>query len=154
MLIRLERYYRGVEISPAAEDLVREARVARLATVDERGRPHLVPVCFVFADGVAYSVIDEKPKRVAPARLRRLRNVAANPYVQLLVDVYDEDWTRLVYVQLRGRASILEPGREQAAAVRSLRAKYPQYAAMALDEMPVLRIAVERAVVWGRRFSG
>lgn len=142
-----------MEIAPAVEAFLREARVGRLATVDARGRPHVVPVCFAYAAGVAYSVIDEKPKRVAPAGLQRLRNVAANPSVQLLVDAYDEDWTRLAYVQLRGSAAVLEEGHERVAALRLLRAKYRQYASMSLDGMPVLRVAVERAIAWGRRFD-
>jgi PPOX class probable F420-dependent enzyme len=102
-------------------------RVARLATVDGHGRPHVVPVCFVLDGDTAYSAIDEKPKR--GGTLRRLLNIAANPEVQLLLDVYDDaDWARLRYVQLRGVARILEPGDEQAQAIALLRSRYPQYA--------------------------
>ena len=136
-------------LSPAEEAFVRNHRVGHLATVDERGSPHVVPVCFAYADSIAYSVIDAKPKRVAPERLRRLRNLRANPAVQLLVDDYDEDWRRLAYLQLRGAATILEAGVEQARAIRLLRAKYSQYAAMDLDDSLVIRIQVERAVSWG-----
>ncbi len=136
-------------LSPAEDAFVREHRVGRLATVDGAGSPHVVPVCFAYADRIVYSVIDAKPKRVPPARLRRLRNLRANPAVQLLVDHYDEDWGRLAYVQLRGKAMILEPGTEQLHGIRLLRAKYPQYAAMDIDASPVIKIAVERAVSWG-----
>jgi PPOX class probable F420-dependent enzyme len=135
-------------LSPDLAAFVRDARAGRLATVDERGRPHVVPVCFVYTDGAAYSVLDAKPKRVPVTRLRRVRNLLTNPHVQLLIDEYDEDWSRLRYVQLRGRASLLEGGPEHANALALLRAKYPQYAAMPLDEAPVIRIAVDDHVAW------
>ncbi len=136
-------------LSAAEDAFIRDQRVGRLATVDEAGAPHVVPVCFAFADGIVYSVIDAKPKRVGAARLRRLRNIRSNPAVQLLVDHYDEDWRSLAYVQLRGRATILEAGDEQSQAIGLLRVKYRQYAAMDIDSSPVVRIAVERAVSWG-----
>lgn len=137
-----------MELSPHVEALVREARVARLATVDGCGRPHVVPVCFTFADGVAYVSLDAKPKRVPVTRLRRVSNLLANPEVQLLVDHYDEDWTRLAHVQLRGRANLIEAGPEHASAVRLLRQKYPQYRDMPIEDAPVIRIEVYRAVSW------
>ena len=135
-------------LSPDLEAFVRETRVGRLATVDEQGGPHVVPVCFVYADGLVYIVLDAKPKRVAATRLRRVRNILANPEVQLLVDRYDEDWSRLAYVQLRGRAGLIESGPEHARALALLRAKYPQYEAMALEAAPVIRIEVARGVSW------
>ena len=145
----LRPYTGPVQLEPALEAFVREARVARLATVDERGRPHVVPICFVYDGGAVYSVLDAKPKRVPVRRLRRVRNLVANPDVQVLVDRSDEDWSRLAYVQLRGRASLLEASPGQAEAVRLLRAKYTQYAAMAIDDQPVIKVEVEDAVVWG-----
>ena len=87
-----------------------EQRVARLATVDEQGRPHIVPIVFVYADGVIYTPIDLKPKTTSPERLRRVRNILSNPQVQVLVDHYDEDWQRLGYVRLRGKAEIIDRG--------------------------------------------
>jgi PPOX class probable F420-dependent enzyme len=143
------RYDLAMNVPDAAEALLREARVARLATVDTAGRPHVVPICFVFSDATVYSVLDAKPKSVPVERLQRVRNILANPHVQLLIDRYDEDWSRLAFVQLRGVASLLQPGPEQGEAVRLLRAKYAQYAAMELDAMPVIKVAIERAVVWG-----
>jgi PPOX class probable F420-dependent enzyme len=137
-----------VTLSPEIAAFVREARVARLATVDEMTRPHVVPVCFVYIDGSVYSLLDAKPKRVPVTRLRRVRNLLANSNVQLLVDRYDEDWARLAYVQLRGRAEMLEPGPEHAAALAALRDKYPQYATMPMDDAPMIRLTVEDAVYW------
>ena len=127
---------------------MRDARVGHFATVDDRGRPHVVPVCFVLTDGIAYIALDAKPKRVPVTRLRRVRNLLANPEVQLLVDRYAEDWSRLAYVQLRGRASLIEPGLEHAKAFTLLRAKYTQYLTMPLEDAPVIRIEVYDAVSW------
>jgi PPOX class probable F420-dependent enzyme len=145
-----------LELPADLEALVAGARVARLATVDERGRPHVVPVCFVLNEGCVYTPLDAKPKRVALVRLRRVRNIAANPDVQLLVDRYEEDWTRLAYVQLRGRAALLEPGAPStgsgqathAAALALLRAKYAQYVAMPLENAPLIKVTIESVVTW------
>ena len=115
----------------AAEDALRQraelAPVARLATVDAEGRPHLVPCCFALDGDVAYSVVDHKPKR--SAALRRLDNIRASPSVCLLVDHYEDDWTRLWWVRLDGTARIVEDGPEHASAIALLCAKYAQYRA-------------------------
>jgi coenzyme F420-0:L-glutamate ligase/coenzyme F420-1:gamma-L-glutamate ligase len=131
------------------EAFLNAQRVAHLATLDAQSRAHVVPVCFAYVDGIVYIALDAKPKRVPVRELRRVRNLIANPRVQLLVDVWDEDWTRLAYLQMRGVARVIEPGPEQAAAVRLLRARYVQYAAMQLEDAPVLRIAVESYTAWG-----
>ena len=101
------------------------APVARLATVDAEGRPHLVPCCFALEGDVAYSVVDHKPKR--STALRRLDNIRAHPAVCLLVDHYEDDWSRLWWVRLDGLARIVEDGPEHASAIALLCAKYPQY---------------------------
>jgi PPOX class probable F420-dependent enzyme len=108
-------------------DRAEAAPVARLATVDGDGRPHLVPCCFAFAGDVAYSVVDHKPKR--STALRRLDNIRANPSVCLLVDHYDDDWSRLWWVRFDGRARLLIDGPEHERAIALLCAKYPQYRA-------------------------
>jgi coenzyme F420-0:L-glutamate ligase / coenzyme F420-1:gamma-L-glutamate ligase len=138
-----------VPLPPQFEAFLNAQRVARLATVDAQSRPHVVPVCFAYTNGIVYIALDAKPKRVPVRELRRVRNLIAKPQVQLLVDVWDEDWTRLGYLQLRGVASLIEPGDEQAAAVRLLRARYVQYGAMQLEDAPVIRIAVESYTAWG-----
>ena len=127
-----------------------EQRVARLATADEQGRPHIVPIVFVYADGVIYTPIDLKPKTTSPERLRRVRNILSNPQVQVLVDHYDEDWQRLGYVQLRGTAEIIERGVEYDQAIRLLEGKYQQYQELPLEGRPVIKISVERTVTWGQ----
>jgi PPOX class probable F420-dependent enzyme len=87
----------------------------------------VVPVCFVLVGDTVYQAIDGKPKSVSPGRLRRVKNVRANPRAALLIDHYDEDWRRLWYVLLRGRARIVQTGAEQQRAIGALKRKYPQY---------------------------
>lgn len=123
-------------------------RVAHLATVDAAGRPHVVPVCFAPYAGALYVAVDEKPKRGDPAALRRVRNLLARPDVCLVADHYEEDWTRLRWLQVRGRAALVADAAERAGALAALRAKYPQYRAMALEARPLIRITPERVVAW------
>ena len=137
----------------AVEGFVRKHRVARLATVDERGRPHVVPICYAYSGGRLYTPLDLKPKAVAPEGLRRVRNILANPHVQVLIDDYDEDWSQLAFVQLRGTATLLHEGVEYGRALRLLRRKYPQYDALPLAGRPIIQIAVERVVAWVRLSS-
>jgi PPOX class probable F420-dependent enzyme len=119
------------------------ARVARLATAGADGRPHLVPVCFAVDGDTIYSAVDEiKPK--VTLRLRRLRNVAENPAVSLLVDHYADDWSALWWVRADGRARVLEAAPD---AIALLAARYPQYAE-APPRGPVLAVDVERWSGW------
>lgn len=111
--------FTGMTASRNVQRFVREARAARLATVDGLGRPHVVPIVFVYDGITLYTPIDLKPKAIDPLRLRRVRNILANPRVQVLVDRYDDDWTRLAYVQLRGRAELIAGGAEHGAALTS-----------------------------------
>ncbi len=142
---RLER----IELSRGAARFLRAARVAHLATADKTGRPHAIPICFVYDGEKFYSPIDEKPKRTEPRRLKRLRNIGENPRVALVIDRYDEDWRRLAYVLVFGRARILARGGKHRRAVRLLRRKYRQYRAMSLDRLPMIAIAPRRFVCWG-----
>jgi len=126
-------------------------RVAHLATADETGMPHVVPICFALVGESLYVSIDEKPKRGAPMQLRRMRNIEQNPDVAVVADLYDDDdWAQLGFVLVRGRATILSNGDEHRRAVAALRGKYAQYRAMALDDRPVIAIAIERVTTWGR----
>jgi PPOX class probable F420-dependent enzyme len=128
--------------------LVDSIPIGHLGTVDPAGRPHVVPVCFVWRTGCLYSPIDEKRKHAEPASLRRVRNLVANPRVCLTLDRYDSDWSKLAWVQLRGRATLVADEDERRGAIAALRARYPQYAAMRLEDRPMIRIEVERAVAW------
>jgi PPOX class probable F420-dependent enzyme len=104
---------------------VARAAVGRLATIDERGRPHLVPFCFALEGDVLYSAVDEKPKRTQ--RVKRLENIRLHPEVAVLVDHYEGDWSRLWWVRLRGTAQLIEDGLERERALALLAEKYAQY---------------------------
>jgi PPOX class probable F420-dependent enzyme len=139
-------------ISAAVRKMLKEARVARLATLDAKRRPHIVPVCFAYDGKLFYTAVDLKPKRVPPERLTRLQNIRAVSSVALLIDKYDEDWTQLWYVLIRGKARLIPRSaqKEHAWAIRKLKAKYPQYTrGMLADDAPIIRIAPQRTTFWG-----
>ena len=141
------------KISDAVQAKLERARVARLATFDAKRGPHIVPVCFTYDGKVFYTAIDQKPKRVAPERLARLQNIRAEPQVALLIDKYDEDWTQLWYILIRGTAKLIPKSahKERAWAIGKLRAKYPQYVErMLADDAPIIRITPERTTSWGK----
>jgi PPOX class probable F420-dependent enzyme len=140
----------SLRLSPRASSLVCSARVAHLATTDKNGQPHVIPICFVFDGKCFYSPIDEKPKRVLPSKLKRIRNIKANPQVALVIDRYDEDWRRLAYVLVFGKAKILATGNKHRELVKSLRRKYRPYRAMAIHERPMISITPKQIVVWGK----
>jgi PPOX class probable F420-dependent enzyme len=127
-------------------DEVARSRVARLATLDADGRPHLVPIVFALLGETLYTAVDAKPKR--SRTLRRIENARARPVVTVLVDRYDdEDWTRLWWVRIRGRARVLDDGDEAAAAVEALTTKYPQYGDAPAGP-PVLAVDIEDWREW------
>jgi PPOX class probable F420-dependent enzyme len=121
------------------------ARVARLATTDPDGRPHLVPIVFAVSGNTFYSAVDRKRKK--SKRLRRIENARARPDVTILVDQYDEDWGRLWWIRLRGRARVLDDGDERELALALLRAKYEQYRTEPPDG-PVLAVDVTDVLDW------
>jgi PPOX class probable F420-dependent enzyme len=124
-------------------------RVGHLATVDAAGHPSVVPLCYATDGAAIYSALDDKPKRVPPEELRRVRNIRAHPEVALVVDDYSEEWAHLSYLLIRGPAEVLAPGGEEhARAVALLRARYPQYWQMPIQERPILRIQPLRAHLW------
>jgi PPOX class probable F420-dependent enzyme len=123
-------------------------RVGHLATADARATPHLVPVCFAVSDGVLYITIDQKPKG-DPRTLKRLKNIIENPVAAFVADRYDEDWTRLGWVMLRGPAAILAEGAEHDGAQALLRSRYPQYWEMELAGLPVIAVRIDRVTSWG-----
>ncbi len=104
---------------------VADSRIARLGTVTESGRPHLVPCCFVLVDDRLYSAVDAKPK--STSSLRRLANLRANGHASLLVDHYDEDWTTLWWVRVDGTGRVIDHGPERDRALALLADKYEQY---------------------------
>jgi PPOX class probable F420-dependent enzyme len=121
------------------------ARVARLATIDPDGRPHLVPIVFALDGEILYSAVDRKLK--SSMTLRRIENARARPDVTVLVDHYDDDWTQLWWIRLRGRARVIEDGEERKRALRLLRDKYPQYESEPPDG-PVLAVDITETREW------
>lgn len=125
---------------------VAQAEVARLATADASGHPHIVPMVFALAGDTIYSAVDAKPKR--STSLRRLANVATNPRVAVLVDHYDSDWNALWWVRADGSGRVLQAGESEARdAIERLMARYPQYRARP-PHGPVLAIDVARWSSW------
>ena len=124
-------------------------RVGHLATADADGVPHVVPVCYAAEGDALYITIDEKPKRASVRPLKRLANILQNPQIAICVDRYDEDWTRLAWVMLRGTAEVLANGAEHDRAQMLLRERYPQYRAMRIEALPVIALRVGRATAWG-----
>ena len=135
-------------LSLAQDRFLRSARTGHLATADAKGRPQVVPVCFVFDGQAIYSVLDAKPKTTPLRQLRRVKNILANPQVSLVVDHYEEDWDKLQYILVSGDAELLESGEKWALAIAMLREKYPQYQAMDLDQSPVIKITPVRYSPW------
>lgn len=153
-------------LDPAARAFLAGARSVVLVTIAPDGRPRPVPACLALTGGeppIAYSPIDDKPKSTDdPYALARVRDILRDPRVALLVSRWDEDWSRLAWLRCEGRAAVLDPAGpatgtnarddtrvEHAAAVAALRAKYPQYVAHRIEARPILRIELERAVLWG-----
>lgn len=129
---------------------VQSQRVARLATSDVDGHPHVIPVCFAFDGSRFYIALDEKPKRVEQRQLRRVRNIEARHEAMLLFDLYDDDWSRLGYVQVYGHAGLLMPGEPgHADALLLLRERYIQYRSMKLEAFPQIVLTPQRVVAWG-----
>lgn len=145
-----------VEIEPSAKEAIARARVARLATVDDKAQPYLVPVVFVFHEGTIFVPLDEKNKKVRPEELKRVRNIKSNPSVALLIDEYSDDWSRLSYIMILGKASIIGTGKEEkeAGLIRRvqelLRSKYPQYGRVGMGRS-CIAVRPERVIVWRNR---
>jgi PPOX class probable F420-dependent enzyme len=138
---------------PGVRRFLSLSRVGHLATAAPDAMPHAVPLCFWFDGANFYFVIDEKPKRHRGLKLKRMRNIEANPHVSLLIDHYEEDWSQLAYVLVSGTAKVVEGREEYMLALRNLRDKYPQYRTMALsyETNLMVRIEPQRVHTWGSR---
>jgi len=137
-------------LDPGVEAFLQAGRVARLGTADSTGTPLVVPICYAFDGRHCYSAIDAKPKRRPGAELKRVSNIRENPRVSMVVDHYDEDWSRLRYVILQGRADLLTGGLEFSRAADLLLDKYTQYRGMGLPRESglIIKITPERVLQW------
>ncbi len=126
-------------------------RVARMATVDKLGRPLVVPICYAYDGKNLYTPIDRKPKRVSVRELKRIRNILENPNISIVIDDYYEDWNKLRYVIIHGRAELIERGQEYQTSLRLLCEKYSQYVEMNLSSLnlPVIKVIPDRIIPWG-----
>jgi PPOX class probable F420-dependent enzyme len=126
--------------------------VARLATADKNGQPHVIPFCYAFDGERFYFVVDEKPKRQTGKPLKRIRNILENPQVALVIDDYADDWTQLAYVLVSGTAALVDKEEEYARALALLRERYPQYRAMDLTfaRNTMVRITPTKVLAWGK----
>ena len=138
-----------VQLSSSQARVLAGARIGHLSTADTTGAAHVIPVCYAFDGLTLYSVLDQKPKRTSLTRLRRVKNILDNPQVALVVDHYEEDWTRLWYILVTGRAELLLEGDEREDAIGKLREKYHQYRDMDIDLNPVIKITPVKVVSWG-----
>ncbi len=130
-------------------------KVAHLATADRDAIPHVVPVCFVIFNSTLYVTIDAKPKRSLGTPLKRLKNIAQNPMVAVIVDRYEEGWGQLGWVMMRGHAQILIDGEEHDQAQALLRSRYPQLEGMQIARLPVIAVRIASATSWGNlSFAG
>lgn len=147
-------------MTPEEQAVLERARVGRLATADADGNPHVIPICYAIVEEAGavriVSAIDEKPKSTRD--LQRVRDIRENPSIALLVDFYDEDWSRLAWVQVRGRARLRSGETDgHGTAVSALESRYEQYASDAhnhdhdhdLRNRPILEISVDRTLSWG-----
>ena len=137
-------------VPPAVEEFIERARVARLATIDSEFKPHLVPVVFVFNGNHFFIPVDEKRKTAKPEKLKRIRNIQDNPNVTLLIDEYSEDWTKLAFVMIQGKASVAtnEEGNIQVReAYKKLMTKYLQYQKVSVGEMCII-ITPKKVASW------
>jgi PPOX class probable F420-dependent enzyme len=134
--------------------IIDRATVARLATVDSEYKPHVVPVVFVFDNDRYFIPIDEKTKRSRPENLKRVKNIQQNPNIALLIDEYNEDWRRLYFIMIQGKASIVGGKKlEQNEQVllekahKLLSAKYLQYQEIGIGEY-VIMIVPQKVITW------
>ncbi len=141
-------------LTAAEAAFVSEQRVARLATADAEGNPHVIPVCFAFDSQHFYTPLDEKPKRVTQDKLRRVRNIKVRPEVALVIDQYDDDWSRLGYILVQGQALLLSPGNaSHGKALTLLRERYAQYRSMPLEKYEIIAITPQHIISWGPAIS-
>src|SRR5829696_560681 len=138
--------------SPNQLAFLEAQRVGRLASASSDGAPHVIPVCYACDGTNLYIALDAKPKRVAPERLRRIRNILENPRVALVIDRYSDDWSELAYLLIQGTAALIHPGAaEHRRALALLRERYVQYLAMPLEQQPVIEIRPAKVVAWEAR---
>ena len=146
---RASRESCSVKLPEEEREFLDRHRLAHLATASAAGVPHVVPICYAVVGDALYFVVDEKPKRTRTG-LKRLRNILENPRVAVVIDDYNEDWSRLAYLLVHGEAQRVTEAGEFERALQALRARYPQYQSMplAFASHPMIRIVLQRWHLW------
>ena len=139
-------------ISEPVQRFINNHRVARLATADVAGQPHVIPFCYAFDGEHIYFVVDQKPKRHTGKPLKRIRNMLENPQAAIVIDDYADDWTQLAYVLITGTTALVDDEAEYAGILALLRERYPQYRAMDLTfaNNAMVRISPIKVHAWGK----
>ena len=142
----------SLSLSEPVRRFIDAHQVARLATADAEGRPHVIPFCYALDRGHVYFVVDAKPKRRTGKPLKRIQNMIENPHAAIVIDDYDDDWTKLAYVLLRGNAAVVRDQAEYDRVLARLRERYPQYRTMTLTfaTNDMVRITPTKVNTWGR----
>ncbi len=141
-----------IAISEPVQRFINDHIVARLATADVNGQPHVIPFCYAFNGEHIYFVVDQKPKRQTGKPIKRIRNMLENPQAALVIDDYDDDWTQLAYVLITGTTALVTDEAEYDRMLALLRERYPQYRAMALTfaNNAMVRISPTKVHAWGK----
>jgi PPOX class probable F420-dependent enzyme len=139
-----------MSLSEPARAFLDAHRVGHLATADAAGVPHVVPLCYARVGDRIYFVADEKPKKRGAKALKRLANLAVNPRAALVVDDYDDDWTRLAFLLVHLAAAVVDDDSEYGEALAALRERYPPYRGMPLssDRNPIVRLTARHCHLW------
>lgn len=139
-------------ISEPVQRFINNHVVARLATADAAGQPHVIPFCYAFDGAHVYFVVDQKPKRQTGKPLKRIRNMLENPQAAIVIDDYADDWTQLAYVLITGTTALVDDETEYARMLALLRERYLQYRAMDLTfaNNAMVRISPTKVHAWGK----
>ena len=141
--------YHNLEELPQPQiEALSDATVARLATADRSGVPHVVPVCFGVSNGCIFILLDHKPKQAKLTNLKRVKNILENSNVSRIIDHYDNDWTNLWYILISGHAALLEETPERPEVLDTLVHKYPQYESRDLYSNPLIKIIPSNVLFW------
>lgn len=142
----------GIAILDPVQRFINTHVVARLATADSNGHPHVIPFCYAFDGEHIYFVVDQKPKRRTGKPIKRIRNMLENPYAAIVIDDYDDDWTQLAYVLITGTTALVDDETEYDRLLVLLRERYPQYRGMELTfaNNSMVRIMPTKVHAWGK----
>ena len=142
----------ALAISEPVQHFIKSHIVARLATANVNGQPHVIPFCYAFNGEHVYFVVDQKPKRQTGKPIKRIRNMLENPQAAIVIDDYDDDWTQLAYVLITGTTAMVDDEWEYGEMLALLRGRYPQYREMDLrfSNNTMVRITPTKVHAWGK----